>query len=181
IKCTFHFKQKKRANRPQTLCLSRFRRLFSFSLFCTFHFTPLINIEKINKNIHTIAEIQEEKNAEIIRDKIQGDEILYKEVIDSKIILNCLDTRYISEIFYNLLGGVSHKDKNTTKDVSSKIHEIKLEDCEINLPCTAKDLKFYFIENEASLIGYIDKDNTPHVSPKNDEIIPENSRIIYIK
>ncbi|MGV4392714.1 hypothetical protein, partial [Ornithobacterium rhinotracheale] len=35
-------KQKKRANRPQTLCLSRFRRLFSFSLFCTFHFTPLI-------------------------------------------------------------------------------------------------------------------------------------------
>lgn len=141
----------------------------------------VFNIEKINKNIHTIAEIQEEKNAEIIRDKIQGDEILYKEVIDSKIILNCLDTRYISEIFYNLLGGVSHKDKNTTKDVSSKIHEIKLEDCEINLPCTAKDLKFYFIENEASLIGYIDKDNTPHVSPKNDEIIPENSRIIYIK
>ncbi|MGQ2175511.1 type II CRISPR RNA-guided endonuclease Cas9, partial [Ornithobacterium rhinotracheale] len=34
----------------QTLYLSRFRRLFSFSLFCTFHFTPLTKIREILKN-----------------------------------------------------------------------------------------------------------------------------------
>ncbi|MGV4493648.1 hypothetical protein, partial [Ornithobacterium rhinotracheale] len=61
--CTFRSKQKKRANRPQTLYLSRFRRLFSFSLFCTFHFTPLkLNDSLYNKKILFIPFQGEKEN-----------------------------------------------------------------------------------------------------------------------
>ena len=69
----------------------------------------IFNIEKEAPNVHTIAEINDERNAEIIKDKIEGDEILYKELIDSKIISSCINHKHLSNMFYELFGTEKNK------------------------------------------------------------------------
>jgi len=48
------------------------------------------NIEQENPQIHTIAEIINQENSHIIKDKIKGDEIILKESIDVHLIANCI-------------------------------------------------------------------------------------------
>lgn len=131
----------------------------------------IFHIEKINPEVHTIAEINDEENAEIIKDKIQGDEILYKEKIDSRIILNCIKHKNISPMIYELFGE-SNKER---------LAETTLEQLKLKTPISVKEIKSRFIEEDSTFLGFIDNENQSFLSPKNDISIENSFRLIYIK
>lgn len=83
----------------------------------------IFHIEKINPDVHTIAEINDEENSEIIKDKIEGDEILYKEKIDSRIIYNCIQHKNISPMIYELFGSFSNEKRLNETNLS----ELKID------------------------------------------------------
>ncbi len=130
----------------------------------------IFHIEKEAPHVHTIAEINEDENADIIIEKINGDEILYKESIDSQIISSCISHKYISNMFYEILGA-SEK---------GRIAETNLKEIKLANSTPAKQVKFYFVEQDATFLGYIDQENKSHLSPKNDTILLEDYRLFYL-
>ena len=131
----------------------------------------IYHIETINPEVHTIAEINDEENAEIIKDKIQGDEILYKEKIDSRIILNCIKHKNISPMIYELFGE-SNKER---------LAESNLEQLKLNPPVSVKEVKSFFNNQDATFLGFINDKNESFLSPKNDINVKNSHRLIYIK
>jgi len=131
----------------------------------------IYHIETINPEVHTIAEINDEENAEIIKDKIQGDEILYKEKIDSRIILNCIKHKNISPMIYELFGE-SNKER---------LAESNLEQLKLNPPVSIKEVKSFFNNQDATFLGFINDKNESFLSPKNDINVENSYRLIYIK
>lgn len=128
----------------------------------------VFNIETLQPEVHTIAEIINKDNAEIIKDKIKGDEIIYKEIIDAHLITNCIRHKYVSGIVYDLLD----QEGNSMEEASLK--ELKLPE---NI--TVRELKKEFIERDYNFLGYIDNDQT-FLAPKKDVVLKENYRIIFI-
>ncbi|MGD9809627.1 MAG: ion transporter [Deferribacterales bacterium] len=129
----------------------------------------VFNIEQENSEVHTIAEIINQENGEIIRDKIMGDEIIYKEMIDASLICNCVRHPYISPLIYDML----NIDNRT-------MEEATLADFGINYSLSYKELKLKLIDKEITLLGVIDKDNNSELSPKNDTIISSTDRLLYL-
>lgn len=129
----------------------------------------IFNIEKEAPQVHTIAEINDHMNAEIIKDKIEGDEILYKELIDSKIITACIDNPNISNLFYELFG--NKKDR---------IKSIRLNDLNLGSNIIVKKLKLFFMERNETFLGVIDADNHSILSPSNHMRIDNSFRLIYL-
>lgn len=128
------------------------------------------NIEQENPNVHTIAEIINEKNAEIIKEKINGDEIIFKETIDAHLIVNCIRHPYISPMLYDLL----NLDDRIIK-------EKQLKDLGFTKNTTFKELKQYQIEKDIVIIGYIDTENTAFLAPQNAAVITTDDRLIYVE
>ncbi len=131
----------------------------------------IFHIEKINPNIHTIAEINEEENAEIIKEKIDGDEILFKEKIDAQIISNCIKHRNISPMIYDLFG----------ENDQERLAETTLLKLKIKSPISVKEVKQLFLEKEGIFLGFIDAENNSFLSPKNDVVVDVLYRLIYLK
>lgn len=131
----------------------------------------VFHIEKINSEIHTIAEINNEENAEIIKDKIQGDEIIYKEKIDSRIISNCVKHKNISSMIYEIFG-VSNNER---------LAETNLNELRLQAPVSAKKVKLKFLEKDFTFLGFIDDECQAFLAPKNDINIESTHRLIYIK
>lgn len=129
----------------------------------------IFHIEKNAPHVHTIAEINDEQNAEIIQDKINGDEIIYKELIDAKIIGSCIKNPNISALFYALFENRGECIQNTT-----------LTDLKITTPVDVKKIKHLFIEQDKTFLGIIDKYNKAYLSPPNTMMISSNCQLIYI-
>ena len=128
------------------------------------------NIEQENPAVHTVAEIINEKNSEIIKEKIKGDEIIFKETIDAHLIVNCIRHPYISPMLYDLL----NLDNRIIK-------EKRLKDLGFTESATFKELKQYQIEKDIVIIGYIDTENTAFLAPQNTTIIAADDRLIYVE
>lgn len=131
----------------------------------------IFQIEKEASHVHTIAEINDERNAEIIKDKIDGDEILYKEMIDSRIISSCITHKYISNMFYDMFGTVNNE----------RIKETTISDIELGTEADVKQIKIHFLEKDCTFLGYIDRDNNSHLSPANNTKVSDEMRLIYIQ
>ncbi len=129
----------------------------------------IFHIEKEAPHVHTIAEINDEINAEIIKDKIQGDEILYKELIDAKIITACINNPNISNLFYELFGDKNERIKCTN------LNELNIGDKAI-----VKKLKMFFTDRNETFIGLIDDQNQSVLSPDNTMEIDTSYRLIYL-
>lgn len=131
----------------------------------------IFHIEKINSDVHTIAEINNEENAEIIKDKIQGDEILYKEKIDSRIISNCIKHKNISPMIYEIFGESNNE----------RLAETNLYDLELKSPVSVKEVKMKLIDKDFTFLGFIDSQNQSFLAPKNEINIENTHRLIYFK
>ncbi|MCK8480911.1 ion transporter [Psychroserpens algicola] len=129
----------------------------------------IFHIEKEAPNVHTIAEINDEINAEIIKDKMKGDEILYKELIDSKIITTCINNPNISDMFYDLFG-----------NDNDRIKTIDFESLKMNNKATVKLVKHFFVERGEIFLGLIDNNKQSIISPKNDLVVDASYRVIYL-
>lgn len=130
----------------------------------------IFNIEKEAPQVHTIAEINDKQNAEIIKDKIDGDEILYKEMIDSRIILSCINHKHISNMFYEMFGTFKNE----------RLAETKLSELGLPKNSTVKDVKLNFLEKDITFLGFIDDQNNSYLSPKNNEALNNTHRLIYL-
>ncbi len=131
----------------------------------------IFHIEKIDPNIHTIAEIMNKSNAEIIKEKIHGDEILFKEKIDADIITNCIYHKNLSQMIYDLLD-LEHKQR---------IYETTLKELEIQEAISIRELKKLLIDFDYYLLGIIDHEGNSRLSPNNQMLVEQDMRIIYIK
>lgn len=129
----------------------------------------IFHIEKMAPHVHTIAEINDSQNAEIIKDKINGDEIIYKELIDAKIISNCIKNPNISTLFYTLFGNEEMCIQSTTLANLKLLH-----------PINVKKVKHHFIEMDSTFLGIIDAQNNSYVSPSNTMMVDHNCQLIYI-
>lgn len=129
----------------------------------------IFNIEKEAPHVHTIAEINDRVNAEIIKDKIEGDEILYKELIDAKIITACIGNPNISNLFYELFG-----------NKKERIKSIRLNDLNLGNQIIVKKLKLFFIERNETFLGLIDEQNQSILSPDNYMKVDDSFRLIYL-
>jgi len=128
----------------------------------------IFHIEKEAPNIHTIAEINDEMNAEIIKEKIEGDEILFKEMIDAKLITTCIGNPNISPMFYALFGEDDVRIKSAT-----------LAEFDFLNPTRIIDVRLYLLHREETLLGVIDAENRSILSPKNDMLVNEDYRLVY--
>lgn len=129
----------------------------------------VFHIEKEAPDTHTIAEINDKMNAEIIKDKMKGDEILYKEMIDARIITTCISNPNISSMFYELFG-----------DKKERIKSTRLSDLNIGKSSIIKELKLQFIERNQTLLGVIDNKNQSILSPNNNMLVDDSYRLIYL-
>ncbi len=133
------------------------------------------NIEQENPNIHTIAEIINEKNAEIIKNRIKGDEIIFKETIDAHLIVNCIRHPSISPMVYDLL---DLKGRNLKEKTLEKLNP------KYKSGITFGELKKDYIENDMLIIGYIytdDEGTKSKLAPMNNAFIKPEDRLIYIQ
>ena len=128
----------------------------------------IFHIEKEAPHIHTIAEINDEINAEIITDKIKGDEILFKEMIDAKLITTCIGNPNISPMFYQLFG-----------DDKLRIKSTKLSELNLKKRTPIKEIRLLLMETNKTLLGVIDEDNQSVLSPQNDMLVDESYRLVY--
>ncbi|WP_025743179.1 ion transporter [Aquimarina pacifica] len=129
----------------------------------------IFQIEKMAPQVHTIAEINDSENAEIIKDKINGDEIIYKELIDARIISNCIKTPHISSLFYALF---DHQETHLKSTSLSRFN--------IDQPTDIKTLKKLFIDIDKTFLGIIDAQNKAYLSPRNTVVVDSDYRLIYI-
>lgn len=129
----------------------------------------VFHIEKEAPGVHTIAEINDEVNAEIIKDKMNGDEILYKELIDSKIITSCINNPNISNMFYGLFG-----------NDNDKIKTVSFEEMAFAQGTLVKQIKLFFLERNETFLGLIDSDKNSIISPSNDMLVDNSYRLIYL-
>ncbi len=129
----------------------------------------VFHIEKEAPETHTIAEINDEVNAEIIKDKIMGDEILFKELIDAKIISTCIGHPNVSNLFYQLFG-----------EGGERVKSLKPTELGLPVPAMIKDIKLFLLEKNETLLGVIDHQNESVLSPKNDMLVDDNYRLVYL-
>lgn len=129
----------------------------------------VFHIEKMAPHVHTIAEINDQQNAEIILDKINGDEIIFKELIDAKIINNCIRNPNISNLFYELFG-----------DKTERIQSTALTELEITHPTTVQQLKHLFADDNKTFLGVIDSQNNSYLSPPNHMIVDHSYQLFYL-
>lgn len=129
----------------------------------------IFHIEKMAPQVHTIAEIHDSQNAEIIKDRIKGDEIIYKELIDAKIISNCIRNPNISNLFYSFFGTEKERIQSTT-----------LQELNISDTITIKELKNHFTDQNQTFIGVIDHQQNSYLSPNNDLQIDAKYQLIYL-
>jgi len=129
----------------------------------------VFNIEQENKDIHSIAEIMNQENGDIIRDKVMGDEIIYKETIDANMICNCIRHPHISPMIYDFLNIDNHT-----------LEEARISDFGFKEPCSYKELKLISVDREITLLGIIDKANQSVLSPKNAQVVTQDDRLLFI-
>lgn len=128
------------------------------------------NIEQENSNVHTIAEIINQDNSRIIRDRIKGDEIIFKETIDAHLIANCIRHPFISPMVYELL------------NLEGRIlKEARLSDINFHNPVNFRELKEYQLDKNITILGYISNNNHAVLAPKNEDMIELSDRLIYIE
>ncbi|MDH5718310.1 MAG: ion transporter [Spirochaetia bacterium] len=129
----------------------------------------IFNVEKEVPEVHTVAEIIETENGDIIREKIKGDELIFKETLDGNLIASCVKHPYISSMIYDLLDtkGNSIKEYKAIELLNAKIK-------------TVKDIKMYAIENNITFLGFIDEYKKSNINPDNNLIFSGNERLIFI-
>ena len=129
----------------------------------------VFNIEQENSDVHTIAEIMNQKNAEIIQNKIKGDEIIFKEKIDSSLIVSSMRHPYISSMISELA------------NLDGKVlEEKKLSDLNLVGDVQYVEIKKAMVLKDQVVLGIITVNNEPHLSPKNDFMVTDKDRIILI-
>jgi len=138
----------------------------------------VFNIEKENDKVHTIAEINFDENAKIIKEKIFGDEIIYKESIDANIIANSIRHNYISPMIYEML------------NLEGKVFKEKLfRDFGFDKETKYFNLKESLLQKNITLLGFINKEDDNdnqqkhkcNLAPDNNQIIKPDDRVIYLE
>ena len=94
--------------------------------------------------------------------------ILFKEMIDAKLITTCIGNPNISPMFYQLFG-----------DEKVRIKSAKLSAFNLLDPTPIKAVKLCFLEQDKTLLGVIDQENKSILSPKNDMLVDESYRLVY--
>ena len=125
-------------------------------------------IENIDKSIHTITEVQHSENAGLILSKIEGDEVIIKELIDAKVIFSSILNHSISSYIYDILG-----------NNNNRLRSERLSFFGLNKPTTLLELKRKAIELDITLIGYGEYQNRESLLFNNDDLININEDIFF--
>ena len=100
------------------------------------------NIESEYEKVHTISEINYRDNAKIIAEKVNGDELIYKEIIDANLISTCVRFPSISPLIYELLNSEG-----------KKLQSKRLSDIGLDSGISMKDVKHSCIDRDWTVLG----------------------------
>jgi voltage-gated potassium channel len=131
------------------------------------------NLKSENSKIHTIAEIFRKENAHILTEKIQCEEIIYKESIDSHLIATCLRHPKLSSVIYELL----NLEGRVIQEKTLKEFNIATDNEEI----LYRQLKQYQVDQDITFIALITEDGDALLAPANTRIVNPNDRLMYIE
>jgi voltage-gated potassium channel len=121
------------------------------------------------KKVHTISEINHSENANIIKEKMKGDELIRKEVIDASVISTCVRFPKISPIIYELLDSYG-----------KKLEEKPLKTFELEPGAKLRDARIASIDLNMTVLGVLRNGDQPELTPDNDFVLKEKDRIIAI-
>ena len=121
------------------------------------------------QKVHTISEINHSENANIIKEKMNGDELIRKEFIDANMISTCLRFPKISQIIYDLL--------NTN---GQKMIEKQISDFELEPGAKLKDVRIAGIDRNITVLGVMRNGDQPRLTPDNNLVLDQTDRIIAI-
>ncbi len=128
------------------------------------------NIKKENPDVHVIAEIINRDNTTLIND-LHCDDIIFKETIDLYLIVKCILHPNISPIIYDLLTVQGKQIKETS------LNETGLSETEV----VYRDVRVHGLEKDITFIGYLSGTDQIILSPKNDQPIRPEYRLLYIE
>jgi len=128
-----------------------------------------IKSDREYKRVHTISEINQSENANIIKEKMNGDELIRKEVIDANMISTCMRFPKISSIIYELL--------NTN---GKRLKEKQLIDFKLKPGAKLRDVREKCIDDNNTVFGVLRDGGEPELTPNNNLILGENDKIIVI-
>jgi voltage-gated potassium channel len=120
-------------------------------------------------DVHTISEINYRENAKIIADKINGDELIFKEIIDAHLISTCVKFPAISTLIYDLLNSEG-----------KKLEKIQLSDIQLESGTSMKAVKHSCIDKDWTVLGIERSKSIPELSPSNDIVLDKDDKIIVI-
>lgn len=133
----------------------------------------VFHIEKAYPEVHTIAEINEKGNEEVILERMKGDEIIFKEQIDANLIVSSILHQNISPILYELTDLKGRKIEQV-----SAPHELK--EYGMEHPLSVKAIKLASIENDFTFLGIIQKNGEAILSPSSNQEICEEDKLLLI-
>ncbi|MCK5683806.1 potassium channel family protein [bacterium] len=128
----------------------------------------IFNIESEAPKVHTISEILDSASARIIKDKLKGDEIIYKERVDANLIATSIKNPYITDILYEL-----------TDSFGQQIYTLKFSEFS-DKATNAEEIKLKMIKDNAIFLGFI-RDRKSHLNPKNDFELRVDDVIVYVR
>ena len=129
----------------------------------------VFNIEYEYPHVHTICEINHSENAKIIKSKVKGDEIIFKEIIDADMISTCLRFRNITPLLYDLI------NTEGKQLVSKTILDLGMES-----GATFREVKECGIEQDFIALGILRDEQKPLLAPENDLVVNDDDKIIAI-
>lgn len=130
------------------------------------------NVKKENHKIHTIAELIHKNKLSMMKETVQGDEIILTEVLDSHLIAASIIHLHIFPVLNELINLEGKKLHGLTpKEIGFKEKDLSY-----------KEILLYGIEHDMVFIGYISKkESRAFLSPEKTKMLTKTDTVIYIK
>lgn len=129
-------------------------------------------IRRLNPDTHLIVEIVRKENAEIIKERMQGDEIIFKEDIDTAVTASAIRHPFISRFLYELLDGKGKVIKDIT------VRKAGLGKSE---PVLFEKVLRYGIEKNITVLGFISlKDEKAYLAPSRGTEMQVDDKILFL-
>ena len=134
-----------------------------------------LQIESMNRDVHTVTEVFDPANFETVQRKIRGDEVLSKEELDAGLLLNAIEQPGgIPRVVYEL--------SNVTGASVRSVPKGELLPEEAAPPKTVRQLEEALLEHQkpVTLLGYADWNGDVHLNPRGDAKLDEAEHLMVV-
>ena len=126
------------------------------------------NVKSQYENVHTISEINYAENSKIIKDRMHGDELIFKEKIDASIINSCIEISYISPLIYEMLN-----------NEGKKLQQRDITEFDVKPGASMQEIRECTLSENMVILGLM-RDHKPVLVPNNDFVLNDKDKVIVL-